>query len=141
MPMYSYQCAECEFSFEALVSIKDRLKTPYCRNCESSNTVRLIAPPSYCGKYSESARAESSEEPRAVLPRPSPRGAIINVDGAKNVIISGGKITSGGGTGIRFNNASGSVSDVTLVGTRKAIEAENSQVSISGITHRERDAN
>lgn len=43
MPIYEYQCTECQLKFEALRSMKDADVIIKCRNCGSEQTRRLLS--------------------------------------------------------------------------------------------------
>ncbi|KPL70882.1 hypothetical protein ADN00_17710 [Ornatilinea apprima] len=59
MPLYRYQCEECLYEFEKLVSYSDSDKLPQCPNCESNATHKQVTSFSSFGFYSPNSSSNS----------------------------------------------------------------------------------
>jgi putative FmdB family regulatory protein len=46
MPLFEYQCRDCERAFEAFVTVE---RTPKCPGCHSVNLARLLSSPGMVG--------------------------------------------------------------------------------------------
>jgi putative FmdB family regulatory protein len=57
MPIYEYQCADCEKAFEELVAVNDDRDAVVCPSCEGHNTRRLL---SMFAGHTGAAKATSS---------------------------------------------------------------------------------
>ena len=45
MPLYEYQCGECNVVFEALSSMEDRKTTQRCPNCQTGDGIFIVSAP------------------------------------------------------------------------------------------------
>ena len=60
MPLYEYQCRDCEKPFEAFVTTE---RTAVCPACHGTNLVKLLSSPGMVG--AASARSEACVMPAA----------------------------------------------------------------------------
>lgn len=57
MPLYEYQCKDCEKKFEALVSFKNADKPVECPHCNSKKTDKLLS--TFCASTSGGTKGAS----------------------------------------------------------------------------------
>ena len=64
MPLFEYQCRDCEKPFEAFVTAE---RTPECPACHGTNLAKLLSSPGMVGVAAAPARTEGCAMPSAPM--------------------------------------------------------------------------
>jgi putative FmdB family regulatory protein len=62
MPLYGFQCAECDKAAELLVGFSEKPKCPSCGSKKMQRLVSKVAPPGKSGGLVKAARAQAARE-------------------------------------------------------------------------------
>lgn len=65
MPLYEYQCPDCEQTFDKLARFSEADKIPVCPNCGGNNSQKKISAGAVIGTSSSGSFSSSGNAPKS----------------------------------------------------------------------------